>query len=123
MRLTWLSAPERARSRRFDLTIEHKGRVRPFSQRSVNIKQKENPMWMNQYEIDAAAHAFHECPNVRKGVALLKALAESVNQQSDGWAYWRAPSKAAEKLMQLLQTAGNLSYGTHASITEADLAL
>lgn len=78
-------------------------------------------MNMNQFEIEAAFHANHECPNVRKGVALLHSLMEAVNAQSDGWAYWRAPSKAAEKLMELLQSAGNISYGTSGYINETDL--
>ena len=78
-------------------------------------------MWMNQYEIEAAAQARHACPNVRKGVRLLAALLEAVNSQSDGWAYWPAPSKAAEKLMNLLHTSGNLAYGTGRKISDAEL--
>ena len=77
-------------------------------------------MWMNQVEIEWAAKQHHECPNVRKGVHLLDRLMQAVNQQSDGWVYWPAPAKAAEKLTNLLQTAGNLSYGTHGRITDAD---
>lgn len=78
-------------------------------------------MFMNQYEIELAAHSNHDCPNVRKGVKLLLCLMQSVNEQSDGWAYWHAPSHAAQKLQDLLRTAGNLQYGTHGTISEADL--
>lgn len=78
-------------------------------------------MWMNQSEIEWAASQRHECPNVRKGVHLLLRLMEAVNQQSDGWPYWKAPAQAAEKLMTLLQSVGNLQYGTHGTITAADL--
>jgi hypothetical protein len=78
-------------------------------------------MWMNQAEIEWAARQNHDCPVVSKGVKLLYRLMESVNEQSDGWAYWHAPSKAAEKLVALLQSAGNLSHGTIGTITEADL--
>ena len=46
---------------------------------------------------------------------------QSVNQQSDGWAYWHAPAHAAQKLMDLLRTTGNLNYGTHGTITAAEL--
>ena len=77
-------------------------------------------MWMNQAEIEWAARQSHECPNVRKGVRLLYQLMQAVNDQSDGWAYWQAPSKAADKLIELLKTAGNLIYGTHGTITDAD---
>ena len=78
-------------------------------------------MFMNRDEIEFAAQSYHECPNVRKGVHLLLRLMQSVNSQSDGWAYWHAPSHAAEKLQNLLHTAGNLQHGTHGTITEAEL--
>jgi hypothetical protein len=78
-------------------------------------------MWMNQSEIEWAARQTHECPNVRKGVNLLLRLMQAVNEQSDGWAYWPAPAKAAEKLTDLLGTAGNLNHGTHGTISTADL--
>lgn len=74
-------------------------------------------MFMNQSEIECAASAQHSCPNVRKGVKLLLKLMQSVNEQSDGWAYWPAASKSAEKLQELLKTAGNLEYGTHGKIS------
>lgn len=76
---------------------------------------------MNQYEIEWAAQQRHACPNVRKGVRLLLRLMQSVNEQSDGWAYWQAPSKACEKLQTLLQTAGNLQYVTYGTITAEQL--
>lgn len=78
-------------------------------------------MFMNQYEIEETASRPHDCPNVRKGVQLLLKLMQSVNEQSDGWAYWSAPSKSAEKLQELLKTAGNLHHGTHGKISAADL--
>lgn len=78
-------------------------------------------MFMNEPEIKGAAQAQHDCPNVRKGVWLLLKLMQAVNAQSDGWPYWSAPVKAAEKLMTLLQTAGNLAYGTHGKIETAAL--
>jgi hypothetical protein len=78
-------------------------------------------MFMNQYDIESAMQNQHACPNVRKGVRLLYRLMQAVNSQSDGWAYCPAPSKAAQKLIALLQTAGNLNYGTHGRISDADL--
>jgi hypothetical protein len=77
-------------------------------------------MNMNQSDIETAANNHHDCPNVRKGFRLLLLLMHEVNQQSDGWAYWSAPSKSAEKLMDLLRTAGNLWYDTHGKISDAD---
>ena len=78
-------------------------------------------MFTNQADIEWMAQQHHDCPNVRKGVLLLYRLMQAVNEQSDGWAYWHAPSKSTEKLVELLQTAGNLTYGTHGTITEAEL--
>lgn len=78
-------------------------------------------MWMNQAEIEWAYSRQHACPNVRKGIRLLYRLMNAVNEQSDGWAYWAAPGHSAEKLTELLQTAGNLNHGTHGTISDADL--
>lgn len=74
-------------------------------------------MWMNQNEIEWAYQQQHACPNVRKGIRLLYRLMKAINEQSDGWAYWQAGSKSTEKLTELLNTAGNLNYPTHDTIT------
>jgi len=78
-------------------------------------------MSMNQGDIEMAASNRHDCPNVRKGFRLLHSLLMAVNSQSDGWAYWSAPSKAADKLMTLLRTAGNIWYDTSGTITASEL--
>lgn len=78
-------------------------------------------MFMNQYEIEMIASNNHACPNVRKGVRLLVNLMHAVNAQSDGWAYWSAPSRACDKLQELLRTVGNLWYDTHGTITAEQL--
>ena len=78
-------------------------------------------MFMNEGEIEFAAGQHHACPNVRKGVRLLLRLMRSVNEQSDGWAYWSAPSHSCEKLQALLATAGNLYHGASGTITDAQL--
>jgi hypothetical protein len=78
-------------------------------------------MDMNQGDIETMKGNHHDCPNVRKGVHLLYRLMEAVNNQSDGWCYWAAPSKAANKLMKLLRTAGNIWHDTHGTIGDAEL--
>jgi hypothetical protein len=83
--------------------------------------EKVKTMFLNQYDIEHIARQNHTCPNVRKGVKLLAALVESVNAQSDGWAHWPAPSRASESLVQLLQSTGNLNYGSRGTITDAQL--
>lgn len=78
-------------------------------------------MWMNQHDIEMLNSRTHACPNVQKGVQLLYRLMQAVNQQSDGWAYWHAPAKAADKLMDLIRTAGNIWYDTSGTITDKQL--
>jgi hypothetical protein len=77
--------------------------------------------WMNAAEIEFAASCRHECPNVRKGVRLLLKLMQATNAQSDGWHSWPAPGNSAKQLTELLKTAGNLTHGTHGTITAAQL--
>lgn len=78
-------------------------------------------MFLNQHEIEHIATRVHEDLNVRKGVRLILRLMQATNEQSDGWAHWSPPSKSIQKLVQLLQTAGNLMYGTRGKISDADL--
>lgn len=60
-------------------------------------------MFMNRYEIEQAVvrHANH--PVLSKAAHFLQAFMEEVDAHSDGWAYWRAPVHAANKLCNLLQ--------------------
>ena len=57
---------------------------------------------MNQSDIEWAYSRTHDCPNVRRGISLLYQLMLAVNAQSDGWAYWAAASRSANKLIELL---------------------
>lgn len=62
-------------------------------------------MWMNEYNIDDAARRVahdDEHPNLRTAVGVLDRLVQWTNANSDGWPYWKAPSKAAAKLMDLI---------------------
>ncbi len=78
-------------------------------------------MWMNRNDIEILNRNQHACPNVRKGVRLLYRLMQAVDAQSDGWPYWKAPAEAADKLMDLIRTAGNIWYDTRGTITDAQL--
>ena len=69
---------------------------------------------MNEHEIEsfrvqpAGSHA------QRAAHVILIAFMREVNAHSDGWAYWAAPVKAAEKLMELVQS--------QEAVTEYDLS-
>lgn len=81
--------------------------------------------WMNEYEIEDALRftAINELPTLRRGAEVLSRLKDWTNQNSDGWPYWQAPAKAANKLMILLTDARTHYYrgGGDGDITEAEL--
>ena len=58
--------------------------------------------WMNQMEIEEAVNGCANHPVLGPATRFLNALMESVNEQSDGWPYWKAPSKAASALQELI---------------------
>jgi hypothetical protein len=58
---------------------------------------------MNQMDIDEAVIRNQQQPVLGKAAQFLASFRDEVDAHSDGWPYWQAPIKAAEKLMQLLQ--------------------
>lgn len=64
-------------------------------------------MMMADYEIEQAQHWFNdgEHPNLHKGAQALQRLLRWTNSRSDGWGYWRIPSRSAETLMAKLKDA------------------
>jgi hypothetical protein len=65
-------------------------------------------LYLNSDEIDDLQDYFRgpEIPeNVRKAASALQRLKDWTNENSDGWAYWKAPLKAAEPLMLRLMEA------------------
>lgn len=81
-------------------------------------------MWMNEYDIEDALRltARFELPNARRGAEILSRLKDWTNENSDGWPYWSAPSKAADRLMTALESAiGASRQGDNVDMTEAQL--
>lgn len=66
-------------------------------------------MWMNEMDIDQAVERFKAHPVLGKYARFLSAFRDEVNAHSDGWAYWKAPAKAADRLMTLMN--GHLFSG------------
>jgi len=62
-------------------------------------------LFMNEYEIDEAVSYWQNHPLLGPASKLLAALRDIVNQNSDGWAYWSPPVRAAKMLQELLQAA------------------
>jgi len=81
-------------------------------------------MWMNEYDIERMLNLFDpaEVPNLAKAAKTLDHFATWTNANSDGWAHWPKPAKAATKIMDLLQNASVQAYnGTLRDASDADL--
>lgn len=79
--------------------------------------------WMNRYEIEEALRWTEEGTNAEAGARTLYRLMRWTDSHSDGWPYWQKPSRAAKRLMELLQSVKNQARrdGIYDDITEADL--
>lgn len=63
--------------------------------------------FMNEWDIQMAVERWQNHPVLSKATKLLDDLKAIVNRNSDGWAYWTAPVRAAKKLMQLIEDVGD----------------
>ena len=59
--------------------------------------------YMNDSDIMQAQQRFAGHPVLNKATMFLAAFKEEVDYHSDGWAYWKAPVAAANKLMEMIQ--------------------
>lgn len=66
--------------------------------------------FMNVYEIDEAADRWRDHRVLGPATHTLMNLVNAVNASSDGWAYWQAPVRAADKLMTLIERGHAGSY-------------
>lgn len=63
-------------------------------------------MWMNEHEIDNALGVFNERqPKLYPYARFLSDWRHTVNANSDGWPYWRAGTKCADKLSDAILAA------------------
>jgi len=84
-------------------------------------------LFMNEWDIEDAQRRFYpdETPNLAAAAQILAVLAAWTNANSDGWAYWPKPVRAAKRLMELLQAgeARNRNrYDEPVDATDAELA-
>ena len=82
--------------------------------------------FMNDYDIEIAQHRFDTpaTPNRSKVADVVARLADWANDNSDGWAYWPKPMRAAAKLGRLLELrAGFVRHEDRlrTDITDAEL--
>lgn len=59
-------------------------------------------MYMNEFDISDAKRRHASHPVLSRATRFLEAFKDEVNANSDGWAYWPAPLRAAVKLMTLI---------------------
>lgn len=60
-------------------------------------------MFMNGYQVAGAADRYQDHPVLGPATQTLVRLVNWTNQNSDGWAYWPKPCRAAAKLQALIQ--------------------
>jgi hypothetical protein len=64
--------------------------------------------WMNEWDVEDALRYFgDDTPNLRTGAIVLGHLVMWTNDNSDGWPYWHKPSRASQRLQDLLSGAMN----------------
>jgi hypothetical protein len=62
--------------------------------------------FMNEWEVDCAYHDYADHPVLGPATETLHNLMKWANENSDGWAYWPKPARAAAKLMELIEGDG-----------------
>ena len=82
--------------------------------------------FMNDYDLDSARRRYDPAvtPNRAYLVAAVSALMDWTNRNSDGWAYWPKPVRAAARAMELIAsttTAENTRRETE-DATDAETA-
>lgn len=65
--------------------------------------------FMNDYDIEIAQHRFSQgsTPNREKVADVVARLSQWADDNSDGWAYWPKPARAAAKAMELIAPVTN----------------
>jgi hypothetical protein len=79
-------------------------------------------MFMNEYEVDEILDLTQrQFPQFEPYAQFLYDWKETINNNSDGWAYWKAGRGAADKLVALLNDVKMSTFGRAKLPTEAQL--
>jgi hypothetical protein len=76
--------------------------------------------FMNAYDIEHAARHYAAHPVLGPATKTLENLCDWANQNSDGWAYWPKPARAARKLMELVEGEAAIWLTRRDDATAAD---
>jgi len=66
--------------------------------------------FMNTYDIDDAVRRLNRHPVLGPAAQTLRNLRDAADANSDGWAYWPKPARAASRLMELIERDGTSRY-------------
>ncbi len=77
---------------------------------------------MNRFDIEEAEARFANDPVLGPAARFLRAFQREVDQHSDGWPYWSAPSKAASRLQALLYGHLRAGMGAYPELPPATAA-
>lgn len=70
-------------------------------------------MFMNRWDVDEAANQFRDHAVLGPATRTLSSLRDAVDDNSDGWAYWQVPQRAAQKLIALIQQGDRWERGVY----------
>jgi hypothetical protein len=66
--------------------------------------------FMNRWDVERAEAQYSEHPILGPATRTLRNLMHWTDQNSDGWAYWPKPTRAAAKLMEMIERDGTSQY-------------
>lgn len=66
--------------------------------------------FMNDYDIQIAKQRYGNHDLLGPAIQTLENLVGWANRNSDGWAYWPKPARAAAKLMEMIERDGTSKY-------------
>lgn len=66
--------------------------------------------FMNEWDISDAAILWQDHPVLGPASRTLENLRDAANENSDGWAYWPKPARAARLLMELIEGDGTNAF-------------
>jgi len=62
--------------------------------------------FMNAWDVDRAVETFADHPVLGPATLTIRNLMDWTNENSDGWAYWPKPARAAKRLIDLIERDG-----------------
>lgn len=66
--------------------------------------------FMNHWDIEEARQRYASHPTLGPATRTLTNLRDAADANSDGWAYWPKPARAAARLMELIERDGTSRY-------------